>query len=195
MLDHTWKLLSSRLIADYRIVRLREDRYLFEPSHTETNFVVCDSMDWVLVIPVTDDGQVVMVRQFRHGVRQVVLEVPGGLLDAGETPEASAVRELREETGYEADSIRLIGKMLPNPALNSAHIHIAVAEGCRRAGDQNLDPFERIEVVLHPLADIPGMIGSGEIDHALVVAAFTLAGVVPANGSSSALFPKRAPLP
>jgi 8-oxo-dGTP pyrophosphatase MutT (NUDIX family) len=182
MPDHSWKLLSSRLIADYRILRLREDRYLFEPKQTEANFVVCDSADWVLIIPVTVDGQVVLVRQFRHGVRQVVLEVPGGLLDPGETPEASAVRELREETGYRAERIRLVGKMLPNPAINSASIHIVLAEGCHPAGDQNLDPFEQIEVVLRPLADIPGMIASGEIAHALVVAAFALAGTLPAGG-------------
>ena len=184
MPDRSWKLLSTRLIADYRIVRLREDRYLFEPKRTEATFVVCDSADWVLVIPVTDDGQVVLVRQFRHGVRQVVLEVPGGLLDPGETPEASATESLREETGYQAERIRLVGKMLPNPAINSASIHIVLAEGCRPAGDQNLDPFEQIEVLLRPLADIPGMIASGEIDHALVVAAFALAGIVPTDGLS-----------
>lgn len=185
MPDRSWKLLSTRLIADYRILRLREDRYRFEPKGTEANFVVCDSLDWVLVIPVTDDGQVVLVRQFRHGVRQVVLEVPGGLLEAGETPEASAARELREETGYQAEKIRLIGKMMPNPAINSAYIHIVVAEGCHLAGDQNLDPFERIEVVLRPLTDIPAMIASGELAHALVVAAFTLAGIVRTTGLSA----------
>ena len=184
MPDRSWRLLSTRLIADYRILRLREDRYLFEPNRTEANFVVCDSLDWVLVIPITDDGQVVLVRQFRHGIRQVVLEVPGGLLDPGETPEASAARELREETGYQAEKIRLIGKMMPNPAINNAHIHIVVAERCHLAGDQNLDPFEQIEVVLCPLTDIPGMIGSGEIAHALVVAAFALAGIVRTNGLS-----------
>jgi 8-oxo-dGTP pyrophosphatase MutT (NUDIX family) len=182
MPDRSWKLLSTRLIADYRILRLREDRYLFEPNRTEADFVVCDSLDWVLVIPITDDGQVVLVRQFRHGVRQVVLEVPGGLLEPNETPEASAARELREETGYQAEKIRLVGKMMPNAAINSAYIHIAVAEGCRLAGDQNLDPFERIEVVLRPLTDIPGMIASGELAHALVVAAFAMAGIVQTNG-------------
>jgi 8-oxo-dGTP pyrophosphatase MutT (NUDIX family) len=178
MPDRSWKLLSTRQIADYRILRLREDRYLFEPNRAEADFIVCDSLDWVLVIPVTHEGQVVLIRQYRHGVRQVVLEVPGGVLEPGETPEASAARELREETGYEAEKIRLIGKMMPNPALNNAHMHILVAEGCRMAGEQKLDPFERIAVVLRPLSDVPGMIASGEMSHALVVAAFTLAGIV-----------------
>ena len=145
MPDRSWTLLSSRPIADYPVLRLREDHYRFEPSGLEGNFVVCESRDWALVIPITSDGQIVLVRQYRHGVRQVVLEVPGGVLDAGETPAESAARELREETGFAATSIRLIGKMLPNPAINSAEVHVLVAEGCRKVGEPQLDPFERIE--------------------------------------------------
>ena len=175
MPDQSWTLLSSRQVADYRILRVREDRYRFEPTQAEGNFVVCDTRDWALVIPVTPDGQVVLVRQYRHGVRQVVLEVPGGVLDDGESPEASAARELREETGYAAETIRLVGKMFPNPAINNAHSHVLLAEGCRLAGGQSLDPFERIDVLLRPVADIPVMIATGEIRHGLVIAAFALA--------------------
>jgi ADP-ribose pyrophosphatase len=177
MPDRSWTLLSTRQIADYRILRLREDRYRFEPTQQEADFVVCDSRDWALVIPVTPDGQVILVRQYRHGVRQVVLEIPGGVLDDGESPEASAARELREETGYAAESIRLVGKMFPNPAINNADVHVLLAEGCRKAGDQNLDPFERIDVILRPQADIPSMIAAGELRHGLVIAAFALAGM------------------
>jgi 8-oxo-dGTP pyrophosphatase MutT (NUDIX family) len=177
MPDQSWTLLSSRQIGDYRILRLREDRYRFEPTQQEGNFVVCDSRDWALVIAVTPDAQVVLVRQYRHGIRQVVLEVPGGVLDEGETPEASAARELREETGYAAESIRLVGKMFPNPAINNAEVHVLLAEGCRLAGGQDLDPFERIDVLLRPLADVPAMIATGEINHGLVIAAFAMAGM------------------
>jgi ADP-ribose pyrophosphatase len=180
MPDQSWKLLSTRQIADYRILRLREDRYRFEPTQQEADFVVCDSRDWALVIPVTPDGQIVLIRQYRHGVRQVVLEVPGGILDDGETPEASAARELREETGYGAESIRLVGNMFPNPALNTATVHVLLAEGCRIVGEPQPDPFERIDVILRPLADIPGMIAAGEIRHGLVIAAFALVGMLKA---------------
>jgi len=176
MPHRSWKYLSSREIADFRVLRIRQDRYLFQPTQKEADFVVCDSTDWVMVIPVTIDRQVVLVRQYRHGVREVLLEIPGGLLEPGELPEQGAVRELREETGYECQSIRVLSRLLPNPSTNNATLYIAVAEGCRTMGVQTLDALEQIEVVLRPLAEIPAMIASGELCHAQVIAAFTLAG-------------------
>jgi 8-oxo-dGTP pyrophosphatase MutT (NUDIX family) len=176
MPDRSWTFLSTREIADYRVIRIREDRYMFHPAHREAAFVICESSDWAMVIPVTPDGQVVLVRQYRHGVRQVVLEIPGGVLEPGEAAEVGAARELREETGYDCQSIRILGRLMPNPSTNTAYLHVALAEGCRPLNVQNLDPLERIDVVLRPLAEIPAMIASGEICHAQVIAAFGLAG-------------------
>ena len=176
MPDRSWKYLSSREIADCHILRIRQDRYLFLPTQKEADFVVCDSPDWAMVIPVTMDREVVLVRQYRHGVREVVLEIPGGLLEPGESVEHGAVRELREETGYECESVRVLSRLLPNPSINNATLHIAVAEGCHPIARQDLDPLEQIEIVLRPLAEIPAMIASGELCHAQVIAAFTLAG-------------------
>ena len=102
MPHNSWRLIESREVRDYTILRLREDRYRFEPTGAEANFVVCDSADWVLVIPITEDGQIVFIRQFRHAIRQVVLEIPGGIMDGGESPEGTAARELQEETGFTA---------------------------------------------------------------------------------------------
>ena len=174
MPDRSWTFLGSREIREYRVLRIREDRYRFEPTRTEADFAVCESADWVLVIPRTADGQVVFIRQFRHGVRQVVLEVPGGLVDKGESPEETAARELREETGYAAGSFRYLGRLLPNPALNTAVCHVVLAENCHQAGKTNFDPLEQIELVLRPLDALGDMIRNGELCHAQAMAAFTL---------------------
>ena len=174
MPDKSWTLLNSRPIADYQFVRLREDWYRFEPTGAEAPFVVCDSADWVLVIALTTDEQVVLVRQYRHAIRQVVLEVPGGIIDAGESIEQAAARELREETGFTAERVRVLGRLIPNPAINSASCHAVLAEGCHRTNEPTPDPFEKFDVLVRPMAEIPKMIGSGELRHALVIAAFGL---------------------
>ena len=184
MPDQSWTLLSSRQIADYRILRIREDRYRFEPTQAEGDFVVCESSDWALVIPVTPDGQVVLVRQYRHGVRQVVLEVPGGVLDDGESPEATSPRgNSARKPATRQKTSGLSAKCFPTPPSNNATAYVVLAEGCRLTSGQSLDPFERIEVILRPLADIPAMIAAGEIRHGLVIAAFALAGMFRTHGT------------
>ena len=175
MPDRSWTRLSSRYVGDYKVIRVREDRYRFGPCELEADFLVCESSDWVVILPITVDGEVVFVRQFRHGVGHVVLEIPGGLIDGQESPEEAAGRELREETGYEAVSLRKVADLLPNPALNSAHCHVVLAEGCRPIQKQSLDPLEQIEVVTHPLADVPELIRTGQFVHAQAIAAFACA--------------------
>ena len=175
MPDRSWTRLSSRYVAEYKVTKIREDRYRVEPKQDEVDFVVCESADWVVILPVTVDGKVVFVRQFRHGVGQVVLELPGGLIDAEESIEKAAERELQEETGYEATTVRQVADLLPNPALNTAHCHVVLAEGCRLIQTQNLDPLERIEVVTYPLAEVPELIRSGQFVHAQAIAAFACA--------------------
>ncbi len=174
MPQDSWTLLGSRYVREYRVLRVREDRYRFEPSGGETDFVVCESADWVLVIPFTADDQVVLVRQYRHGIRQVVLEVPGGIVDGEESPQETAARELQEETGYVAEDIQVIGRLMPNPALNSAYCHVAVATGCRLAAEPSPDPWEKIEVALYPQDQIRSLVRAGDLCHAQVIAAFAL---------------------
>ncbi|MGQ9574699.1 MAG: NUDIX hydrolase [Thermoguttaceae bacterium] len=172
-----WTLLRSEEIADERIFRLRHDVYRFEPSGAEHQFVVLHSPDWVNVVPLTEDGQVVLVRQFRHGLREVTLEIPGGVIDAGESPQAAAQRELREETGYVAEGVRLLGRVVPNPAFQDNYAYMFVAEKCRRLSEPRPDPLEELEVLLWPLDAIPELIRRGEINHTLVINAFAFLGI------------------
>jgi 8-oxo-dGTP pyrophosphatase MutT (NUDIX family) len=168
--------LESREVSDHRIFRIRDDIYRFEPTGLKRDFVVMESPDWVNVVPITEDGQVVLIRQYRHGIRAVCLEIPGGIVDPHEAPEAGAIRELREETGYVAERIRRLGRVRPNPAIQDNYQHCYLAEGCRKTSVPELDPFEHIEVVLYPLADIPRLIQSEEICNALVINAFYFLG-------------------
>ena len=170
-----WIHLRSRQLREFRTLRVREDRYRFTPRDREGDFVVCESADWVLIIALTPDDQVVLARQFRHGIGHLVLEIPGGVMEEGESPLESATRELCEETGFVAEQLEALPPFLPNPALNTAQCHVIVARGCRRVTTPEFDSFEDIEVELRPLSEIAQMIHSGELLHALTIAAFSVA--------------------
>jgi 8-oxo-dGTP pyrophosphatase MutT (NUDIX family) len=129
--------------------------------------------DWINVIPVTPEGRVVLIRQFRHGVGRVTLEVPGGEVEPGETPEACAARELQEETGYRASAIAKLGEILPNPAFMTNTCHTFLATGCVETAEQSPEDTEAIAVELEDLARVPALIAEGRIEHSLVVVAFT----------------------
>ncbi len=141
-----------------------------EPAH---EFVILHSPDWVNVVPLTDDGQVVLIRQWRHGTEEVTLEIPGGLIDPGESPMIAGARELAEETGYQAERLEPLGWVHPNPALFSNRCYTCLALNCRVVGPPRLEDTEQIQVEMRPLAQVPELILSGEISHSLVVAAFT----------------------
>jgi 8-oxo-dGTP pyrophosphatase MutT (NUDIX family) len=113
-----------------------------------------------------------MVRQYRHGSREVTLEIPGGLVDPGDTPEEAATRELLEETGYRAEEMIKIGVSNPNPAIFNNRCYTFLAQDITKVSDPKPDQTEDIEVVLIPLVDIPELIRKGEIDHAIVISAF-----------------------
>lgn len=138
-------------------------------------FYVIDAPDWVNVVPVTPDGAVVCVRQYRAGTDAVTLEIPGGMIDPDDADAiAAGRRELREETGYASDRWVDLGAVAPNPAIQSNRCSTVVALDARPDGAQQLDGAEEIDVVRVPLDDVPGLIAGGRISHSLVVAAFYL---------------------
>lgn len=166
-----WERLGDDTLASYKVFHARRSRRRSPRTGSEIGFFLIDTPDWVTVLPLTDDGHVVMVRQYRHGSERVSLEIPGGLIDPHETdPAAAAARELREETGFAAERLELLGAMSPNPSMMTNRCHAYLATGCRRVGDLAMDPGEDIEVVLVPLAELDDLLRRGGIDHAIVLA-------------------------
>ncbi|MDJ0522837.1 MAG: NUDIX hydrolase [Planctomycetota bacterium] len=167
-----WELLRSEQLEDARVFRLRRDLARSPRSGREHTFFTLEAPDWVNVVPLTADGHVVMVRQFRHGSRETTLEIPGGMVDPGESPAEAAARELLEETGYAAPAVSLLGSVNPNPALFGNACSTWLAAGAERVAPIRNEGGEETRVVLVPLAEIPDRMRSGEITHALVIAAF-----------------------
>jgi len=139
----------------------------------EDDFYYLSSRNWVNIIPITEAGEVIMIRQFRHGIQAQTLEVPGGVVDADDEPSLDAARrELEEETGYTSDQIEPLGFVSPNPAILNNRCYAFVALNARLKGEQNLDPAEDIGVELIPLSEIPKMILEEKIIHSLIICAF-----------------------
>ncbi len=167
-----WKTIKSRLVGDFRIFNLRSDIKISPRTGKEHDFFVLDSVNWVNVIAVTPDQQLVMVEQFRHGSNTVELEIPGGMMDLGETdPVATAVRELREETGYEGEHARLLGKIWSNPAILNNRTFTILIENCRLQHDVDWDHSEDLATRLVPVAELPKLVADEKIGHSLVVVA------------------------
>lgn len=167
-----WKKLSSKSVGDYRIFTIRSDRKLSPRTGEEHDFYVIDSVNWVNVVAVTPNQELVMVEQYRHGSNTIELEVPGGMMDAGETdPVASGIRELREETGYEGENARVLGSVFANPAILSNLCYSVLVENCQLKHGVQFDHGEDLVTHLVPVADIPRLIVQERIRHPLVVVA------------------------
>lgn len=160
-----WKVLET----SYFRPRFRIDKCELSNGNL-LDATVFEFRPWANVIALTKDGEAVLVRQYRHGVCEVMWELPGGVVDDEEDPLEGVKRELLEETGYTASKFVQVGRLYPNPALQTNTLYSFLALGAEKVGEQNLDAGEDIEVQLVPLDELIEMAKRGEFTHALQMA-------------------------
>ena len=168
-----WQKLRSEPGADLGILNGRFD-WLKHPTEDRIlKRLVLESVDWINVVALTEDGRSVMVEQYRFGVGSCTLETPGGMVDSGETPLQAAQRELKEETGYSGGRWKSLGAVQPNPAIHSHLCHHFLAEGVTKNDSQDLGQGEAIAVHLYTIDQVRSAIVDGSLRHVLAISALS----------------------
>ena len=164
-------VLERKIVLETPIFDVREETSVHPKTGKTGRYYVLDNPEWVNVVAVTEQGQIILVRQWRHGVAAVELELPAGLVDEGETAIEAGARELKEETGYVASQWIELGKVVPNQAYQNNTCTTVVALGCKRVADLELDEGEDIDTLIVPPGDLPKLIATGELRNAMTMCA------------------------
>ncbi len=170
-----WTVLSQKTLLDRKWLRITEDSVRLPNGTVIDEFHVMHSPNWAAVIAVTENSQIVMVEQYRHGLGRTSLELPSGVVDPGERPLDAASRELLEETGYCAQRWESLIEVSPEPSRSTHRASFFVAYGAERVGDARLEASEIINVRLTDVDRLIDQVMRGQIDHAAHVGAILLA--------------------
>ena len=171
-----WKTLSSEYLYKDTWFTIRKDTCEKPDGKIVSPYYVYEFPTWVAAVPITEDGKVLMVRQYRHAIEETILEIPGGCLDdTDKSYEAGIARELSEETGYVFDNYQYLGKISPNPSTNNNWMHMFLATGGKKVGEQQLDHNEEIEVVLVSIEELKQLLRENRIVQSMHVTAILYA--------------------
>lgn len=176
--ENPWRILDSRTLHEDHWLRLRVDRCETSWGAAVPAYHVIELPCWANICALTEAHELILIREYRHGVGQVLLGLPGGRVEAGESPLAGAQRELAEETGYGGGQWFATQRMFSSPAMQTNHGDCFLAIGAQPGADRNLDPAERIEIVPTPFAEVVEQIARREIQ----MAAYDVASILAAAG-------------
>ncbi|MBC8405019.1 MAG: NUDIX hydrolase [Planctomycetes bacterium] len=163
-----WQKLRSKLLEDYGFIKVRRVTYQHPDMEGERKFLVIDARDWVNIVAVTPGNEIILIRQFRYGVGDIRWEIPAGVIEPGEKPVKAAIRELREETGYQGDEPELLCTFEPNPAIQSNVCTAFLIRNAVKVHDTEWDDNEVIEVIPTKIDEVERKILDGEFCHALL---------------------------
>ena len=170
-----WKVLRSQFAFNHRWYKVRQDIVELPSGEVIDDYFVSVRPDIALILPITQNNEIVFVRQYRHGVREVLVELPAGTFDPEqENAAAAAKREFEEETGYTAERLLALGTLYDNPVKETNKIHLFLAQNAYPEGKQALDVTEDIDVLLIPISAVAAKIRQGELQVAGTVAALFL---------------------
>ena len=170
-----WTIEESQYVIKHHYLTIRKDVCRTEGGHIVDPFFVLEYPDSVVAVPLDKDGNVLVTRQYRHGVQRDVIELVGGRIEEGETPIAAAIRELSEETGYAAARAECVGTVAVNPSSVTSFANVVVLYDCERVGEPEDNPAERIESWMVSVDEILPMIFNGEFCQAIHISALVMA--------------------
>lgn len=162
-----WKTLSSNYISNHQYFTARVDKCEMPDGTIVNEYFVVELPESACALALTEDGKVVLCRQYRYPVDETMLELPGGFIDAGEDQVIGMARELKEETGYTFDTIYHVGKVAANPGVLNNYTHLFLATGGKKTGEQQLDYNEAIDVELLSIQQVKTMLKENQFPQAL----------------------------
>lgn len=164
-----WKVLASEYLFRVPWLTVRKDKCETPGGKIIPSFYVLEYPDWANAFCLTKDGKVVMVKQYRHGLGEEGIELPGGVVEADESLEEGVKRELLEETGYQFDQLEYLGKISANPSTTSNLMHMYLATGGEQVAEQSLDEEEEVDVLIMTVDEVKQLVREHKIMQSLHV--------------------------